>query len=62
MLNDEPKTYNEIVRKYGVYNLANYYYLTQEQLEEIYKFLLSNPTNHIRANKLAVFLEYSQCH
>ena len=50
MLNEAPKSYNDLVRKHGVYNLANYYYVTNEQLEKIYKFLSSNNTNHIRAN------------
>ena len=51
MKNIIPKTYNEVIRKKRCYDLAKYYFVSNEQLVEIYNFLSENAKNRISAGK-----------
>ena len=50
-MNKEPETYEELIRQKRVYELVKYYYLTQEELEQIYDYLVANPDAVIEGNK-----------
>ena len=56
MIYDKAQTFRELKTKKSVYNLANYYKLTQEQLNEIYEFLMADPKNTINATRTEIKL------
>jgi hypothetical protein len=60
MISDKAKTFKELKTKRAVYNLAKYYYLTDEQLNHIYEFLVSTPNSFMLATKTAIKLYKSQ--
>ncbi|MBP3502241.1 MAG: hypothetical protein J6K42_02020, partial [Clostridia bacterium] len=51
MKNIIPKTYNEVIRKKRCYDLAKYYFVSDEILVEIYNFLSASKENKICANR-----------
>ena len=50
----EPETYEEIIRQKRCIDLAKYYDLTEEQLEQIYDFLKNNPKGKFQEIELSL--------
>ena len=42
-MNKEPETYEELIRKKRCIDLTKYYELSEDDLEQIYHFLETNP-------------------
>ncbi|MBP3460980.1 MAG: hypothetical protein J6K21_01025, partial [Bacilli bacterium] len=60
MINRQAKTYNEIIRKKRCYELTKYFYITDEEINEIYDFLSESKENEIRtSNKYINFVKGS---
>ncbi len=51
MLSKQPETYNELIRAKSCYRLADYFRLTEEQINHIYEFLSQNQDNHLSSTK-----------
>ena len=47
MLNRNPETYNEIVHLRKMLDLAKYYSLSEETLDEVSDFVLADPKNTV---------------
>ena len=47
-MNFEPQTYEELIRMKRCVELTKYYELTEEELEEIYRFLEQNPEASVK--------------
>ena len=54
MLNRNPETYNEIVHLRKMLDLAKYYAISSEVMDEMSDFILANPKNIIVADKIIV--------
>lgn len=46
-MNKDPETYEELIRKKRCIDLTKYYELSMADLEQIYKFLVDNPTGQV---------------
>ena len=49
-------SYNEILRKKKITDLASYFYLTDEQFDELYQFLLTYPLGVIMCGRATISL------
>ena len=47
-MNFDPQTYEELIRMKRCVELTKYYELTEEELEEIYRFLEQNPEASVK--------------
>ncbi|MBR6073486.1 MAG: hypothetical protein IKP76_04110, partial [Bacilli bacterium] len=56
MLYDKATTFRELKLKKSVYNLANYYNITNEELFEIYDYLVANKDRYLVSTKLTIKL------
>ena len=50
-MNFEPQTYEELIRMKRCVELTKYYELTEEELEEIYRFLEQNPEASVKGGR-----------
>ena len=56
-MNNEPLTYEELIRKKRCINLTKYYNLTKEEIDEIYKFLEENKKGVLNCNTSSIVLK-----
>ena len=42
-MNTEPQTYEELIRKKRCIEITKYYAITNEELDQLYTFLATNP-------------------
>ena len=50
-MNFDPQTYEELIRMKRCVELTKYYELTEEELEEIYRFLEQNPEASVKGGR-----------
>ena len=56
MISDKPKTFRELKVRKSVYNLANYYKISHDDLNLIYEFLIANKDRKLNAGKTFIDL------
>ena len=57
MLNRNPETYNEIVHLKKMLDLAKYYQISAEVMDEISDFILASPKNTVVCDKTRIVLK-----
>ena len=55
-MNKSPETYEELIRQKRCVELTRYYYLSEEELEQIYQFLTNNPQGIVQCGRQNITL------